>query len=348
MPPLSESPHRTKMFIGAVAVLLAVAVGAVLVAYQGRPTARAGVKGTVVLDQANSLNTGSGYLLYKTTVAGPDDGTLAEQKLSAGSTAVVGTPTLSNIQCDRSYTAAGILLCLRADDSLVRVADVEVYDKSFKLMKKAQAAGIPNRARLSADGRMAAWTTFVAGDAYNGPAFSTRTSMLDLKTGTLTDSLESFAITLQGKPYHAVDENLWGVTFAADDTTFYATLGTGGRTWLVRGDVAAHTLTTLIDNVECPSLSPDGTRIVFKKRVSDDAWKMWHLEVLNLATMAETPLAEQRSVDDQAAWLDDHTVMYAVPKTGSSGYDVWSTPADGSGKPVLLAPDAFSPSVTSG
>jgi hypothetical protein len=348
MPPLSESPHRTKIFIAAVAVLLAVAVGAVLVAYQGRPTARAGVKGTVVLDQANSLNTGAGYLLYKTTMAGPDFGTLAEQKLAAGSSGVVGTPTLSDVQCDRSYTAAGILLCLRADDTLVRVADVEVYDKSFKLIKKVQAAGIPNRARLSADGRMAAWTTFVAGDAYNGPAFSTRTSMLDLKTGTVTDSLESFAVTLQGKPYHAVDENLWGVTFAAGDNTFYATLGTGGRTWLVRGDIAAHTLTTLIDNVECPSLSPDGTRIVFKKRVSNDAWKMWHLEVLNLATLAETPLAEQRSVDDQAAWLDDHTVMYAVPKSGSSGYDVWSTPADGSGKPVLLAPDAFSPSVTSG
>lgn len=348
MPPLSESPHRTKIFAAAVAVLLAVAVGAAAVAYQGRPTARAGVRGTVVLDQAGGLNTGSGYLLYKTTVAGPDDGTLAEQKLSAGSSGVVGTPTLSDVRCDRSYTAAGILLCLRADDSLVRVADVEVYDKSFKLVKKVQAAGIPNRARLSADGRMAAWTTFVAGDAYNGPAFSTRTSMLDLKTGTLTGSLESFALTVQGKPYHAVDENLWGVTFAADDTTFYATLGTGGRTWLVRGDVAAHTVTTLTDNVECPSLSPDGTRIAFKKRVSNDAWRMWRLEVLDLATMAETPLAEQRSVDDQAAWLDDHTVMYAVPKTGRSGYDVWSTPADGSGKPVLVAPDAFSPSVTSG
>ncbi|ACU73124.1 conserved hypothetical protein [Catenulispora acidiphila DSM 44928] len=344
---ISESPHRTKIFLGAVAVLLAIAVGAAVVAYQGRPTARAGVKGAVVLDQSDSLDTGSGYLLYKTTVAGPDFGTLAERKLSADSSGVVGVPTLSNIQCDRSYTASGILLCLRADENLVRVASVEVYDTSLKLIKKVQAAGIPNRARLSADGRMAAWTTFVAGDAYVGPAFSTRTSILDLKTGALTASLESFAVTLQGKPYHAVDENVWGVTFA-DDNTFYATLGTAGRTWLVRGDVAAHTLTTLTDNVECPSLSPDGTRVVFKKRVSSDAWKMWHLEVLNLATMTETPLAEQRSVDDQAAWLDDHTVMYAVPQSGSSGYDVWSTPADGSGKPVLVAPNAFSPSVTSG
>lgn len=346
--PISESPHRTKIFLAAVSVLTAVAVAAAIVAYQGRPTARAGVKGTVVLDQSSPLNTGSGFLVYKTTVAGPDFGTLAEQHLSGDATSVTGTPTLSSIQCDRSYTAAGILLCLHADGNLVRVTDVEVYDRTLKPIKKLQAAGIANRARLSPDGRMAAWTTFVAGDAYNGPAFSTRTSVLDLKTGTLTDSLESFAVTLQGKPYRAVDENLWGVTFAADDNTFYATLGTGGRTWLVRGDVAARTLTTVMDNVECPSLSPDGKRIVFKKRVSSDAWKMWRLEVLDLGTLAETPLAETRSVDDQAAWLDDHTVMYAVPQTGSSGYDVWSTPADGSGQPSLLARNAFSPSITSG
>ncbi|WP_194892042.1 PD40 domain-containing protein [Catenulispora pinisilvae] len=346
--PITESPHRTKIFIASVSVLLTIAVVAVIVAYQGRPTARAGIKGTVVLDASSPLNTGSGYLVYKTTVAGPDFGTLAERRLSGAATTVTGVPTLSSIQCDRSYTAAGILLCLRADGNLVRVADVEVYDRNLKPIKKLQAAGIPNRARLSADGRMAAWTTFVAGDAYNGPAFSTRTSVLDLKTGALSDSIESFAVTLQGKPYHAVDENVWGVTFAADDNTFYATLGTGGRTWLVRGDVAARTLTTVTDNVECPSLSPDGKSIVFKKRVSDDAWKMWRLEVLNLTTMAETPLAETRSVDDQAAWLDDHTVMYAVPQTSGSGYDVWSTPADGSGQPSLLARDAFSPSVTSG
>lgn len=73
--------------------------------------------------------------------------------------------------------------------------------------------------------------------------------MLDLTTGVLTDSLESFAVTLQGRPYSNTDENLWGVTFASDDNTFYATLGTGGKTWLLRGNAAAHTLTTVIDNV---------------------------------------------------------------------------------------------------
>jgi Tol biopolymer transport system component len=89
-------------------------------------------------------------------------------------------------------------------------------------------------------------------------------------------------------------------------------------------------------NVECPSLSPDGKRLAFKKRVDAVSWR---LAVLDLATMTETLLAETASIDDQAAWLDDETVMYA------KGSDVWTTPADGSGNPHLLIAGASSPSI---
>jgi hypothetical protein len=58
--------------------------------------------------------------------------------------------------------------------------------------------------------------------------------------------------------------------------------------------------------------------------------------------MTRTPLAEARSVDDQAAWLDNDTVMYAV-RRGARGSDVWSVPASGGGRPALLIPDAESP-----
>lgn len=37
----------------------------------------------------------------------------------------------------------------------------------------------------------------------------------------------------------------------------------------MRGDVTARTLTTVHRNVECPSLSPDGTRVAYKKRVKE-------------------------------------------------------------------------------
>ncbi|GAA3410762.1 hypothetical protein [Streptosporangium vulgare] len=79
---------------------------------------------------------------------------------------------------------------------------------------------------------------------------------------------------------------------------------------------------------------------MFKKRVSADPDRMWRLHLLDLATMRETPLAEPASVDDQVAWLDGHTVMYA------KGPDVWSVPADGSGTPALLARGASSPAVS--
>ncbi len=70
-------------------------------------------------------------------------------------------------------------------------------------------------------------------------------------------------------------------------------MATGGRTPLVRGDLAGRTVSTLRQNVECPSLSPDGTRVVFKKRVAGlPAEAPWRLHVLDPASGKETPLAE--------------------------------------------------------
>ncbi|MFD0656407.1 TolB-like translocation protein [Thermocatellispora tengchongensis] len=62
---------------------------------------------------------------------------------------------------------------------------------------------------------------------------------------------------------------------------------------------------------------------------------------MDLATGAETPLAESGNVDDQAAWLDARTVMYG--KARGDTVDVWAVPADGSGAPRVLLRDAFSP-----
>ena len=134
----------------------------------------------------------------------------------------------------------------------------------------------------------------------------------------------------------AVDVNFWGVTFARDSDRFYATLATGGTTYLIRGSVSQRLARVIHENVECPSLSPDGTRIAFKKRTGSKGTP-WRLTVLDLATMRETPLSEQRSVDDQAEWLDDERVLYAVD--GS----VWAARADGTGTPRRYIAGADSP-----
>jgi hypothetical protein len=91
----------------------------------------------------------------------------------------------------------------------------------------------------------------------------------------------------------------------------------------------------LHENVECPSISPDNTRLAYKKWLGD----RWRLHVLDLATMKETPLAEERPVDDQAEWLDDERVLYGLRP------DTWVVSADGGGAPRKFLSKALSPAV---
>jgi hypothetical protein len=100
------------------------------------------------------------------------------------------------------------------------------------------------------------------------------------------------------------------------------------------------------EDAECPSLSPDGTRIVYKQRGSLPPGQ-WRLVEYTIATGQIVPLAETRSVDDQVEWLDNANVIYGLPRSGSQAAvdDVWEVPANGTGAPKLLIPQAWSPSV---
>lgn len=253
-----------------------------------------------------------------------------------------GPRTASGVTCLRFHAAGGTGICLQAERGAVNDSyRALVLDARLRTTRQVALAGIPTRARVSPSGRMAAWTVFVGGDSYAGTDFSTRTSIIDTRTGALQPTLEDYSLTRDGKRVRAPDLNYWGVTFA-DDTHFYATAATGGRTYLIRGDVTTRTAVTLRTNVECPSLSPDGTRIAFKKRVpglSPDA--PWRLYVLDLATLRDHPTAESRDVDDQAVWLDGGTLSYSLP--GDYGSDLYTVPADGTGAPSLLARSALSP-----
>jgi Tol biopolymer transport system component len=246
------------------------------------------------------------------------------------------------VQCLRFHAAAGTGICLQAErGALQDTYRAVILDEGLHELKHFPAAGIPTRARVSPSGHLAAWTVFVSGDSYAGTDFSTRTSIVDTRDWTLQENLETFTVIKDGHPYQAPDVNIWGVTFA-DDNGFYATAATGGQTYLVHGDLAARTLTTLHQNVECPSLSPDGTRVAYKKRVPGaSADSPWRLYVLDLATMTETATAEQRNIDDQALWSDASTLVYALP--GDFGADLWTVPADGSGAATRLLDAAVAP-----
>ncbi len=255
-------------------------------------------------------------------------------------------PQYTPLSCDRVAYDANRGLCLITHQGAITTYEAVIFDQHFDRLFSIGLVGLPSRARVSHDGRYGATTTFVYGDSYAGTSYSTRTQLYDLHSGKVLGDLEQFTTTKDGKPIDSVDRNLWGVTFdPSDSNRFYATESTGGNYYLVRGDIARRQMVVLRSGVECPSLSPDGTRIAFKSRHIGPLGRVeWQLSVLDLSTLADHPLAETRSVDDQAEWLDNSTVLYALPRStsGTPADDTWEVPADGSGAPRLFVPGAYS------
>ena len=246
-------------------------------------------------------------------------------------------PTLTALHCDRVYFAGGRGLCVARGGGLAGGYRAEVFGADLRVRHALGVTGVPSRARVSPDGRYGAVTLFVTGHAYADPgSFSTQTTLIDLATGSKIADLEQFTVLRGSRQVTAIDVNYWGVTFARDSDRFYATLATGGKTYLIQGSVRARQARVIHENVECPSLSPDGTRIAYKKRTGSTT-APWRLTVLDLATMRETPLSDERSVDDQAEWLDDGRVLYGVDGA------VWVARADGTGEPRRYIAGADSP-----
>jgi hypothetical protein len=327
-------PRRLVVFAGIVVACVAAAVGAVVLGAGGEDstaTTRDGgartpapPRGAIVyrnLDQDDPEH-------YRRVAwrPGGGDGEAAD--------AVSGT------ECDRVYFAAGRGLCLVRKGGLTPKFAVATLGPGLERRRTLELSGSPSRARVSPDGRYGSVTAFVTGHSYaETGAFSTRTTLIDMARGKELGDLEKFAVTRDGSGFSERDFNFWGVTFERGGDGFYATLASGGETYLVHGDVSARTATVVRENAECPSLAPDGKRVAYKKRVKSEGATLWRFHVLDLATGRETALAETRSIDDQVEWLDDATILYGV------GTDLWQVAADGSGKARRVLANADSPAV---
>jgi Tol biopolymer transport system component len=255
---------------------------------------------------------------------------------------------IDKFSCETIYVAADSGICLKAKRGVVTTYTGVLFDaNTLETRAQLPLPGVPSRNRISRDGKVAAYTVFVTGHGYTALDFSTQTLILDAHTGQIIGDLEAFAVTRDDKPFKESDFNFWGVTFTPDGKNFYATLSSGGAHYLVRGDIDKRTATVIHTNVECPSLSPDGKRVAYKKRFIIDQRIVWELHVLDLATGKETPLADKRSIDDQLEWLDTDNVLYSVPATENdtnASTSVWIAAADGKTKPRLFLPNAYSPS----
>ncbi|NQX27488.1 hypothetical protein HQQ81_09010 [Microbacteriaceae bacterium VKM Ac-2854] len=285
-----------------------------------------------------------GRIVFRNTALGEGYGMVASVPIADPG----GARTISDRACDRVWATAAHELCLRTDRGVVTTFEAVLTDADGVTIRRWPLPGIPSRARISDDDTMLASTAFVTGHSYAPTTFSTATVLEPVLASPAAPpvNLEDFAFSVAGEPVTAIDRNVWGVAFAGDGDTFYATVASGQRTWLVRGSLSARTLTAIHDTAECPSLSPDGTRVAYKKNVAAGAAPEWRIAVLDLASGAETVLAEQRSVDDQVVWLDDDTLLYGLPRVDQPGdTDIWSIGVGASAPPALLVPHAWSPSV---
>lgn len=282
------------------------------------------------------------HLIFRHTHIDDDYGKLGIALLDSPD----GPRAAADLSCERVSFAGDRGICLSADRGVENTYRAVLFDKQYKAFATLPLDGSPSRTRMSADGRLGAATVFLSGagqqHGYAASTFSTRTILIDMLAGRVIAELEQFTAFRDGKRFQAKDFNYWGVTFAPDPNTFYATLQTAGTAYLVRGDIATKQFTVLRSGVECPSVSPDGRTIVFKKKVDarPDGWRFYALDV---ATLEERPTAATSFVDDQAEWLDNEHVLYAMPHLGSA--DVYAARTDGSERSRLFMHDAQSPIV---
>lgn len=296
------------------------------------------ITGVSAASVTEDLPTGS-RIVFRNTASGEGYGKIAAVPLDDPQ----GPRGLGDVPCDRVYAAVGMISCMRTIRGIPTTFETQVLDSKGHPVTTWPLPGVPSRTRISHDG-LVATTAFVTGHSYATNSFSTETTIRG--TGDRDyGNLEDFRMLINGSELTAADRNVWGVTFASGDS-FYATVASGGETWLVSGSLRTKTLKSVVENAECPSISPDGTRVAFKKRRPGVGAVHWDIAVLDLASGHETLLPLDRSMDDQIEWLDDGTMLFGSPREGTVGdSDILSIKPVAHAAPQLFIEHAWSPSV---
>ncbi|MCG2798117.1 MAG: hypothetical protein L6367_06195, partial [Cellulomonas sp.] len=225
------------------------------------------------------------HILFRNTLPGAQYGLVAAVPLDDPT----GARAFTEVACDRLYHAGDYTSCLRTVRGVATTFEAELLDSSWQSVQTWPLPGIPSRTRLSDDGTLVATTAFVTGHSYAQVGFSTETKIHGTD-GTDFGDLESWTFLVDGSPVTAADRNFWGVSFI-DDDTFYVSAASqsAAKTWIATGTLSTRTISTLREGGECPSVSPDRSKVAYKKvqRV-EDGQSVWAYAVLDVASDTET------------------------------------------------------------
>jgi dipeptidyl aminopeptidase/acylaminoacyl peptidase len=323
-----------------VAVTLTVGTGIYVAVEVSRSTARADAPPSVEVTRLAAVSSAP-RVVFRNTEVGSKYGLVSMVSLADPG----GPRAFTRVACDRVYATAGEAMCLRTKRGIATTFEASQLDADWDAVKTWALPGIPSRTRLSADGTLVATTSFVTGHSYMQAGFSTGTEIREVG-GRDYGNLEKFDLVINGKIVKPADRNIWGVTFGPEDGLFYATASAGGNTYLVQGSLGSRTLTAIHEGVECPSLSPNGSKVAYKHNIGGST-PHWQIYVLDLETEREIALVgEDRSVDDQVEWLGDDTLLYGLSRADEAGVsDVWRIRTTPDAKATLFIEQAWSPSV---
>lgn len=310
------SHNRLRIDGALCALALAVAIGCTPQATQAQPAAGGAAAPAASLEPWRDAPV---VIVRSTRKSGP-----LELVTFEPTTLQVRARTPLALACERVHAGGERIACLHYEHTLPRGTVIEMHDWRLQPTQRGElpAGSLISRARVSSDGRLVAATVFVSGHSYASPGqFSTLTQIWNSRERRLALSLDKAALTHEGQRVTDTPQtqlNFWGVTFDPRDADrFYVTAAIRRRPWLAVGSLSRGTIRTLRPDVECPSMSPDGTRIAFKKLRPNG--RTWDPAVLDLATGQETVLPAAKGVDDQIEWLDDDTLLYEATETRLGG-----------------------------
>src|SRR4051812_46772472 len=165
---LSFSKRERRPWFG---TLTRAAAAAALMLGQTAATTGQNDSGRAAVSPALAALLAQPHVLFRHTGAGADYSALSVTALDSPGTRRAS----SGLLCDRVAFAHGAGLCLQTDRKFFAGYKAVLFDGALAAGRSVKLEGSPSRARLSADGRVGAFTVFVSGHSYAVGGFSTET-----------------------------------------------------------------------------------------------------------------------------------------------------------------------------